>query len=73
MAADNGGHINFVGLAAAELSAASPKSPVLEKNVGHDIDSNYDEEEVIATKESDFKRKQVYVFGGSAIYFDDYC
>jgi hypothetical protein len=32
MAADNGGHINFVGQ---------------EKHVGHDIDSVYDEEEVI--------------------------
>ena len=63
MAEDNGGHINFVGLAAADNSAASPKSPVLEKHVGHDIDSIYDEEEVIATKESDFKHKQVCVFG----------
>ena len=63
MAEDNGGHINFVGLAAADNSAASPKSPVLEKHVGHDIDSIYDEEEVIATKESDFKHKQVCVCG----------
>jgi hypothetical protein len=67
MATDNGGYIDFVGLAAAELSAASPKSPVLEKHVGHDIDSNFDEEEVLATKESDFKHKQVCVFGDAGI------
>jgi len=56
MAADNGGHIDFVGQ---------------EKHVGHDIDSVYDEEEIIKTKESDFKHKQVCAFGDAGIYFDD--
>jgi hypothetical protein len=68
MAADNGAHINFVGLAAADNSAASPIPPVPEKHVGHDIDSIYDEEEVIATKESDFKHKQVCMFGNAGVY-----
>lgn len=45
MAADNGGHINFVGQG---------------KHVGHDVDSVYDEEEIIKTKESDFKHKQKF-------------
>lgn len=72
MAANNGGHINLVGQAAADDSAASPKSPVLEKHVEHDIDSVYDEEEVIKAKESDFKHKQVCAFGDAGIYFDNY-
>jgi hypothetical protein len=58
MAANDGGHISLVGQEAAESSAASPKSPVLENRGGHDVDSVYDEE-AIATKESDFKHKQV--------------
>jgi hypothetical protein len=63
MAANNDGHLRFVEQAAADDSAASPKSSVLEKHVGTDIESAYDEEEVIATKESDFKHKQVCAFG----------
>jgi len=59
MATNDGGHISFVGQAVADDSAASPKSPVLEKKIGHDVDSVYDEEEVIPVKESDFKHKQV--------------
>ena len=70
MAAKHGSHISFVGRAAAGDSAAISRSPELEKQVEHDNDSVYDEEEVIATKESDFKHKQVYAFAGSGIYFD---
>jgi KUP system potassium uptake protein len=62
MAANDVGHISFVGQAAADDSAASPNSTVPEKHVGHEIDSVYDDEEVIATKESDFKHKQVCIF-----------
>ena len=71
MAANNGGHINFVGQAAADDSAASPKSPVLEKHVEHDIDSVYDEEEIIKTKESDFKHKQVCAYGDAGMTMAD--
>jgi hypothetical protein len=53
MAAKHGSDISFVG------QAAIPRSPVLEKHGGHDIDSVYDDEEILAIKESDFKRKQV--------------
>jgi len=50
--------------------AAMPTSVVLEKekHVGNDFNSVYDEEEVIAAKESDFKRKQVCGFGSAGIY-----
>jgi hypothetical protein len=59
MAANNGGHISFVGQAAAGKSAARPETLVYEKQIGHDVDSVYDEEEFIPVKESDFKRRQV--------------
>jgi hypothetical protein len=59
-------HINVLGQAAAESSAANPK------HVGHDVDSVYDEEEAIKTKETDFKHKQVCAFGGTWIYFYGY-
>ena len=59
MAANNGGNISFVGQAAAGKPAASPETLVFEKQIGHDVDSVYDEEEFIPVKESDFKRKQV--------------
>ena len=70
MAPKHGGHISFVGREAAGDSAATPRSSELEKQVEHEIDSVYDEEEVIATKESDFKHKQVYAFARAGIYFD---
>lgn len=61
MATNDGGHIRFLGQAVAGKSAANSESLVLEKKqIGHDIDSVYDEEEFIPVRESDFKRKQVY-------------
>lgn len=62
MAANNGGHISFVGKAAAGDHTAAKTtviSPVLEKGIAHDLDSVYDEEDVLETKSSDFKHKQV--------------
>lgn len=38
------------------------------KQAGHGVDSVYDEEEVIATKESDFRHKQACAFGDAGIY-----
>jgi hypothetical protein len=63
MATNNDGHISFLGQAAANDPAANRN---VEKHVGHDIDSVYDDDEeaAIATKESDFKRKQVCAFSG---------
>lgn len=60
MAANNGGgHISFVGQAAAGDAAADFKSPVYEKGIQQDMDSVYDEEDIIQTKESDYKHRQV--------------
>ena len=59
MAAKNDGHISFVRQEVADDSAAIPNTTKLEVTVGHDADSAYDEEEILAVKESDFKRKQV--------------
>ena len=59
MAKNDGGHISFLGQVASGKSAANPETLVFEKQIGHDIDSVYDEEEFIPVKESDFKRKQV--------------
>jgi len=61
MATNDGGHISFVGQAAACTPAANPEKLVFEKQTRHDVDSVYDEEEFIPVKESDFKRKQVCV------------
>ena len=47
---------------AAKSPATVPTSPAVDKQVGDDIHSVYDEE-VIATKESDFRHKQVCAFG----------
>jgi hypothetical protein len=62
MAANNGGHIKFVGHeAAVDPPAANnvTSSALKEKEVEHDVDSVYDEEDVMETKDSDFKHKQV--------------
>jgi hypothetical protein len=63
MAASDGGHISFVGQVAADDSAALPMPYAQEKYTKPDVDSIYDEEEIIASKESDFRHKQVRTFG----------
>jgi len=55
MAANNDGHISFVGQAAAVDAAAAIK----EKGVKQEVDSIYDEEETISVKSSDYKHVQV--------------
>jgi hypothetical protein len=53
-------------MAAISPAPAAVPPPVVDKHVSYDIDSVYDEE-VIATKESDFRRKQVSVFGAIGV------
>jgi hypothetical protein len=62
MTPENGTRIHFLGQEVTGDSVAIVSSPELEKTVDHEADSKYDEEEVTATKESDFKHKQVCGF-----------
>jgi len=69
MALSDGDHINFVGKVAADDSAALPTQYVQENHTRNDTNSIYDEEEVVAAKESDFKHKQVRALDSSYIHF----
>jgi len=71
MAASDGGHISFVGKVAADDSAALSTPYLHEKDTKHDTNSTYDEEEVVVSKESDFRHKQVRKFD-SYVYFDSF-
>jgi hypothetical protein len=64
MSGNDGPRFQFISSMAAGKTAATipPKasSAADEKGAfGHDVDSIYDEEEIPATRESDFKHKQV--------------
>jgi hypothetical protein len=59
MAINHDGHISFLGQGAASHSAATPISTMPQKHIENDVHSDYDEEDAIAPKESDFRHKQV--------------
>jgi len=64
MHSNDGPRINFISSMAAGNTVATPpkdSSAAFEKDAfDHGVDSVYDEEELPATREGDFKHKQVH-------------